>query len=95
MFIPPKLCGSTVLCSTVCLCAVPQVQWQACVHVCSAGIPGAETWATGARSPVDLTSGAVCFHTGPRNSVLRKHQQGTGFAAELAYAMFYKVLVTF
>lgn len=43
-----------------------------------------------------LTSGGVCFCTGPRNSVLKKrHPREQGVQAELAYAVLYKVLVTF
>lgn len=42
------------------------------VHVWPAVTPGAETQATGDRTPVHLTSGGVCFCTGPRASVLNK-----------------------
>lgn len=66
------------------------------VHVWPAVTPGTETQVTGDRTPVHLTSGGVCFCTGPRNSVLKKrHPREQGVQAELVYAMLYKVLVTF
>lgn len=43
-----------------------------------------------------LTSSGVCFCTGPRASVLKKcHPREQGVQAELVYAVFYQVLVTF
>lgn len=62
-----------------------------CVCVWPAVTPGAETQATGDRTPVHLSSGGVCFCTGPRASVLNKcHAREQGVQAELVYAVFTK-----